>query len=146
MDSLDRAIINQLQRDGSLTNTELAERVGLTQSPCLRRVRRLEADGVISGYYARINPTATDQGFEVIVNANLGAQDRETVVSFESYVAGRDEVIEFRRMFGKPDYLIRVAVRDLEAYESFLTTKLMAAPGVATVDSHICMKMLKGNS
>ena len=146
MDSLDRAIIDQLQQDGSLTNTQLAERVGLTQSPCLRRVRKLEADGVIAGYYARINPKATDQGFEVIVNANLGAQDRETVIAFEDFVAGRSEVVEFRRMFGKPDYLIRVAVRDLEAYESFLTGTLMSAPGVATVDSHICMKMLKGNA
>jgi DNA-binding Lrp family transcriptional regulator len=145
VDVLDRAIIDQLRRDGRLTNTELADRVGLTPSPCLRRVRRLEDDAVITGYHARIDPFTTGRGFEVIVNANLAAQDRATVDQFEARVAEFDEVIEFRRMFGHPDYFIRIAVTDLATYETFLTSKLMDTPGLATVDSHITMKTIKAN-
>lgn len=108
-------------------------------------MRRLEDDAVITGYHARIDPVAYGRGFEVIVNANLAAQDRATVEQFEARVAEFDEVIEFRRMFGHPDYFIRIAVTDLGTYESFLTSKLMDAPGLATVDSHITMKTIKAN-
>ena len=143
MDTLDRAIIDHLRRDGRLTNTELADRVGLTPSPCLRRVRRLEEDGVIAGYHARVDPDATGRGFEVLVNVDLAAPDRATVEQFEARVAGFDEVTEFRRMFGHPDYFLWIAVADLAAYEAFLTTKLMDTPGLATVESHISMKIIK---
>jgi DNA-binding Lrp family transcriptional regulator len=100
---------------------------------------------VITGYHARIDPVAIGRGFEVIVNANLAAQDRATVEQFEARVAEFDEVIEFRRMFGQPDYFIRIAVTDLATYETFLTSKLMDTPGLATVDSHITMKTIKAN-
>src|SRR6201999_1572894 len=109
MDGLDRRIIAELQRDGRLSNVELADRIGLTPAPCLRRVRRLESDGGILGYTALINPEAVGRAFEVLVNVDLTRKDRATFEAFESAVAALDEVIEVRRMFGLPDYLLRVA-------------------------------------
>src|SRR5262249_26286223 len=108
MDAVDRRIIAELQRDGRLSNVELADRIGLTPAPCLRRVKRLESDGVILGYTARINPQAIGRGFEVLVNIDLTRKDRATFEAFEAAVAALDEVIEVRRMFGLPDYLLRV--------------------------------------
>ena len=143
VDSLDRAILDQLQQDGRLTNQDLASRVGLTPAPCLRRVRRLEADGVITGYTATVDPAALGRGFEVIIHAELVAKDLPTVESFEQRLAAMDEVAELRRMFGIPDYVIRVQTADAEAYERWLTTQLLGDPAIARVDSRITMKLLK---
>ena len=143
MDAIDKAIIEQLGADGRMSNTELAARVGLTPAPCLRRVQRLEADGVITGYRAIIDPARTGRGFEVIVNADIAAMDRATVDRFERTVAAFEEVVEFRRMFGLRDYFIRVAVADQDAFEQFLVTKMFSLPGIAKIDSHLTMKVLK---
>jgi DNA-binding Lrp family transcriptional regulator len=132
-----------LQEDGRLTNQELADRVGLTPAPCLRRVRRLEADAVITGYTATVDPAALGREFEVIINADLVAKDLATVEAFEERVAAMDEVAELRRMFGIPDYLIRVQVANTETYERWLTTRLMGDPAIARVDSRITMKVIK---
>lgn len=132
-----------LQEDGRLTNQELADRVGLTPAPCLRRVRRLEADAVITGYTATVDPAALGREFEVIINADLVAKDLATVEAFEERVATMDEVAELRRMFGIPDYLIRVQVANAEIYERWLTTRLMGDPAIARVDSRITMKVIK---
>ena len=143
MDKLDRAIVAELQRDGRLTNLDLASRVGLTPAPCLRRVRRLEEDGVITGYTAVIDQDSIGRGFEVIIHADLVAKDLATVEAFEDRVAAMSEVAELRRMFGIPDYVIRVEVADLAAYERWLTTQLMGDPAIARVDSRITMKTIK---
>ena len=143
VDALDRAIVELLQREGRLSNQDLAARVGLTPAPCLRRVRRLEAEGVITGYSAVVDPTAFGRGFDVIIHADLVAKDLATVEAFEDRVAAMEEVAELRRMFGIPDYLIRVQVADLPAYERWLTTQLMGDPAIARVDSRITMKLLK---
>jgi len=143
VDDLDRAIIDLLQGEGRLSNQDLAARVGLTPAPCLRRVRRLEAEGVITGYSAVIDPGALGRGFEVIIHADLVAKDLVTVEAFEERVAAMEEVAELRRMFGIPDYLLRVQVADLPAYERWLTTQLMGDPAIARVDSRITMKLLK---
>jgi DNA-binding Lrp family transcriptional regulator len=132
-----------LQEDGRLTTQELADRVGLTPAPCLRRVRRLEADAVITGYTATVDPAALGREFEVIINADLVAKDLATVEAFEERVAAMDEVAELRRMFGIPDYLIRVQVANTEIYERWLTTRLMGDPAIARVDSRITMKVIK---
>lgn len=145
MDRIDRAIIDQLRHDSSLTNTELADRVGLTPSPCLRRVRQLERSGVIRGYRARIDPAALGRAFEVVVLMNLSAQNRRTVERFEAGLTALDEVVEARRMFGSPDYVVRVAVADLPTYETFLTTRLMAVPGLGQLTSHFPMKTIKSD-
>lgn len=126
-----------------MPNQELASRVGLTPAPCLRRVRRLEADRVITGYVATIDPAAFGRSFEVLINADLVAKDLATVERFESRVAAMDEVVELRRMFGLPDYLIRVQVADLAAYERWLTLQLMGDPAIARVDSRLTMKLVK---
>ncbi len=143
MDAIDRKIIAELQRDGRLSNAELADRIGLTPAPCLRRVKRLESDGVIVGYTAQVNPRAVGHGFEVLVFVDLTRKDRTTFEEFEAAVAALEEVIEVRRMFGLPDYLIRVATASLEGFEAFLSTRLGELPGVDKLDSHITMKLIK---
>lgn len=145
MDALDDAIIAILQDEGRLSNQELADRVGLTPAPCLRRVRRLEADGVITGYAAILDPRAMDRGFEVLIHADLAAKDLPTTEAFESRVAAMDEVVELRRMFGLPDYFIRARVRDAETYERWLTTQIMGDPAIVRVDSRITMKLIKSH-
>lgn len=117
--------------------------MGLTPAPCLRRVRRLEADGVITGYAAIVDPAALGRGFEVIVNADLVMNDRAAVDAFESRIVAMDEVVELRRMFGLPDYVMRVRVRDLDAYERWLIDSLMGDPAIARVDSRMTIKVLK---
>ena len=143
LDSVDREILLQLRLDGRLSNVELARRVGLTPPPCLRRVKRLEQAGVIAGYRAVIDPAAVGRGLEVLAEVEVSATDLRSVQAFEATVAGYDEVIEFRRMFGRPDYFIRIAVADHAAYEAFLTGKLIGLPGVLRVESYLTMKTIK---
>lgn len=143
LDELDRAILFHLRRDGRLTNIELARRVGLTPPPCLRRVRRLEESGVIAGYRARINPEAMGLGLEVMVSIEVSVSDLKTLEGLEATIAGYPEVVEFRRLFGTPDYYLRVLVADYAAYEAFQTKKIIGIPGVARVISQPTMKKIK---
>jgi Lrp/AsnC family leucine-responsive transcriptional regulator len=143
MDAVDRAILRHLQADGRLANVELAERVRLSPSSCLRRVRALEHGGVIRGYHAELDPAAVGRGFEVTVHVELTLKDRATVEAFEAGIAALDEVIECRRMFGLPDYIVRVAVADQSAYEAFYMNHLAELPGLARVNSQFTMKMVK---
>jgi DNA-binding Lrp family transcriptional regulator len=143
MDAIDRAILRHLQADGRLPNVELAERVRLSPSSCLRRVRALEQAGVIRGYHADIDPAAVGRGFEVTVHVELTLKDRHTVEAFEAGIAKLDEVVECRRMFGIPDYLVRVAVTDQVAYESFYMNKMAELPGLARINSQFAMKVVK---
>ena len=145
MDAIDRAILRQLQADGRISNAELAERVRLSPSPCLRRVRALERAGVIRGYHADVDPAALGRGFEVTVHVELTLKDRATVEAFEAGIAGFDEVLECRRMFGLPDYVVRVAVADQEAYEAFYMNRLAELPGLARVNSQFTMKTVKAS-
>jgi DNA-binding Lrp family transcriptional regulator len=143
MDALDRAIVAQLERDGRLSNVELADRVRLSPSPCLRRVRALERAGVIRGYHAEVDPAALGRGFEIIAHTRLRRGDRKTVEAFETALVALDEVIECRRMFGVPDYLIRIGLADQAAYEAFYMNKLAVLPGVEQIISQFIMKVVK---
>ena len=143
MDRLDRDILRHLQDDGRLSNVELADRVKLSPSPCLRRVRQLERGGAIRGYHADIDPAAVGRAFEVVVHVDLALKDRKTVEAFEQRVVGLDDVVECRRMFGLPDYVLRVAVADAAAYEAFYISELAELPGLARVNSQITMKTVK---
>ena len=143
VDAIDRAILEHLRSEGRLTNQELADRIGLTPAPCLRRVRRLEEDGVITGYAAQVDPGAVGEGFEVLMHADLIAKDLPTVEAFEARVAAMPEVVELRRMFGIPDYFIRVRVADIEHYERWLTTDIMGDVAIARMDSRLTMKLIK---
>ena len=144
LDRIDRDILFHLERDGRLSNVELAARVGLTPPPCLRRVKRLEAEGVIAGYRAVIDPRATGRAFEVVVAVEISANDRRTVEQFESAIVAFDEVVAVRRLFGVPDYFVHVAVADAEAFAAFQMEKLIGLPAVARAVSHQTMGTLKG--
>lgn len=144
MDALDHAIVDELIADGRITNLELASRVGLTPGPCLRRVQRLETTGVIRGYRAIVDPDAVGRGFEVILHVDLVTQEASVVTNFEQEAAGLGEVSEFKRLFGTPDYFLRISVADLPEYERFLTGKIMPIRGVGKVSSHFAMKNIKG--
>lgn len=143
MDDIDYAIIDQLIENAQLTNTELADRVGLSPSPCLRRVRRLEEEGVILGYHARISPRALRQELEVTVQFELENQRQGTIEAFEAALIAYPEVIEARRLFGTPDFEALVAVADLESYERFMAQHLSALPGLARMQSRFTMKKIK---
>lgn len=143
LDAIDRRILFLLQQDGRLTNVELARRVGLTPPPCLRRVKRLEEAGIITGYRARINHDATGGGLEVMVSIEVSVSDLKTLEGLETTIAAYDEVVEFRRVFGTPDYFLRVLVADYAAYEVFQTSKIIGIPGVARVISQPTMKKIK---
>ncbi len=143
LDPVDRAIIDHLTVDGRISNLDLAAAVHLSPSACLRRVRSLEERGVIRGYHADIDPASVGRGFEVLVHVELGRKDRETLEQFEAEIAGFEEVVECRRMFGMPDYLIRVSVADQEAYERFYMSRLAGLPGLTRVNSQFTMKTVK---
>ena len=142
MDEIDRAILRELQNDGRLSNQELAQRVGLTPSPCMRRVRQLEQDGVIQGYRAVIDREAVGRSFEVLVSIEV-KRDREVVEAFEAALHDIPDVIEAYRLFGSPGCLLRIAVADLPAYERLWIEKLTVLSGVMEVNSQIIMKRIK---
>ncbi|WP_058043004.1 Lrp/AsnC family transcriptional regulator [Streptomyces roseifaciens] len=142
MDGIDRNILRELQNDGRLTIQELAHRVGLTPSPCMRRVRQLEQDGVIQGYRAIINPEAVGRSFEVLVSIEV-KRDREAVEAFEAALQDIPDVIEAYRLFGSPGCLLRIAVADLAAYERLWIERLTALSGITEVNSQIIMKRIK---
>ncbi|MFE0726556.1 Lrp/AsnC family transcriptional regulator [Streptomyces sp. NPDC058794] len=143
LDAIDRAIIEELQQDARLSNTELAHRVRLTPAPCLRRVKRLEQEGVITGYHAKVDPAAAGRSFEVTVAVEVTVNDQRSLEEFESAIAALEEVVEARRVFGNPDYILRVLVADVAEYERFQTTKFLRLPGVSRTISHQTMKLIK---
>ena len=145
MDQIDRAILAELQADGRLTVTELADRVRLTPGPCHRRLRELERSGVITGYRALVDPAAVGLGFEALVQITLERGDTSTVTSFEDAVAELSQVRHAERLFGDPDYLLRVVARDLDAFADLREQKLAMLPGVHRLTSTIVMKRIVEN-
>ncbi|MEU9337054.1 Lrp/AsnC family transcriptional regulator [Streptomyces sp. NPDC048290] len=142
MEEVDRLILAELERNGRISNKELAARVGLSPSPCLRRVRHLEESGVIRGYRALIDPAAVGRGLRVLAGVRLMRHVRAEVVAFETEVMKLPEVIACHHITGNFDYLLQVEVADLPAYEEFHANQLAALPGVATVNSFVIMKTL----
>ena len=142
MDAIDRKILSELQVDGRLTVTELAQRVALSVAPCHRRVRELERSGAIRGYRAVIDPAAVGLEFEVLVQVTMDREDTSTIAEFEAGLAAIPEIRRAERLFGDPDYLIRVATTDLTAYQELRDQKLAALPGVQRLTSTIVMKRI----
>jgi DNA-binding Lrp family transcriptional regulator len=138
MDAADREILAMLQVQGRLTITELAERVHLSVSRCQRRVRELEGAGIICGYTAVVDAAALGYGFEVLLFATLGRPG--AVHEFETALAQIPEVIEAQRLFGEPDYLIRVVSADLASYQQLYDRMLIRLPGISGLKSSIVMK------
>lgn len=145
LDPLDHAILRVLARNGRLSNVELAAEVGLTPAPCLRRVKRLEASGVIAGYRARIDPVAAGRSFCVYMSVQVTMTSRDVVEQFERTVASYEEVTEMRRVYGEVDYFLRVEVEDSNAYERFQAEKMYPLPGVNRMVSYSTMKTVKSS-
>jgi DNA-binding Lrp family transcriptional regulator len=140
MDDVDRQILAQLQRDGRLTLTELAERVRLSVSPCHRRLRTLERSGAITGYHAQLDAGVLGLAFEALVFVTMRYEDRQTIAAFEQHVADIPHVLQAQRLFGDPDYLLRVVARDLPAYQQLYDERLATLPGVQRLSSTLVMK------
>ena len=140
MDDVDRKILAELQQDGRLTITQLAERVKLSASPCHRRLRALERSGAISGYRAQLDAEALGLAFEALVFVTMHGADRDTVAAFEDAVADIPHVLQAQRLFGEPDYLLRVISRDLPHFQQLYDERLSTLPGVQRLTSTLVMK------
>lgn len=143
LDDIDRRILRELQRDARLTHQELSERIGLSPTPCARRIRRLESDGYITGYNARIDEAKLGFGFNVFISVRLDRQIDDRLVAFEREIRLCPQIVDCWLMTGSSDYLLRVAVRDLEEFEHFLTGRLTKLPGVASLESSIPIRRVK---
>ena len=140
MDRVDRKILAVLQEDGRLTITDLAARVGLSVSPCHRRLRELERNGTIRGYRAVVDPAALGLTFQALVFVTMRQEDRETLLGFEAAVARIPNVVQAQRLFGDPDYLLRIVTADLAAYQRLEDDVLATLPGVQRLNSTLVMK------
>ena len=143
MDSIDLKILEELQADGSLSNVALAQRVHLSPSPCLTRVRALEAHGVIHRYVALVDPKALGLGLNVFISISLKEQSKQALAAFEQRIAEHDEVMECYLMTGDSDYLIRVAVADIAALERFILNQLTPIPGIEKIRSSFALKQVR---
>jgi Lrp/AsnC family leucine-responsive transcriptional regulator len=143
LDRTDVAILDLLQREGRIANAELAERINLSASACLRRVQRLERDGVIAGYGARLNPSALGLGLVAFVRVQLEKHGSTSIEGFAEAVAGWDEVVACHALTGDMDYLLHIVVRDLEHFSRFLLDRLLDAGGVADVNSSFVLRTVK---
>ncbi|MDH4554121.1 Lrp/AsnC family transcriptional regulator [Pseudomonas sp. BN417] len=143
LDAIDRRILRALQRDGRLQNLELAKQVGLSPSPCLRRVRLLEEAGVIERYVALVDPAKVDVAVTLFVRVWLTGQDEETVDRFIAAVRGLPEVLECHLMAGDCDFLLRVVAADLDAYRQFQIKHLARIKGVQSLKTEIPMQKIK---
>lgn len=143
---MDRAILAVLEHDGRISNADLAARVGLSPSPCLRRVRRLEEDGIIRGYRAIVDSGAVGRGLRVFAGVRLLRHSQAEVLAFEEAVTRLAPVVQTFHVTGNYDYLLQVEVADLPAYEAFHAQQLAALPAVAAVTSYVTMKTLPQRS
>lgn len=145
IDAKDRQILRALQKDGRLTNLDLAAQVNLSPSPCLRRVRLLEEAGVISGYTAVVDPRAVGLKVTAFIRITLARHDRAAVTRFEARVQDIDEVLDCHLLTGEADYLLRVVVPDLDAYEVFVRTRLHEIEGVASITTSLVYGAVKAS-
>lgn len=143
MDDIDRAILHQLQKHGRIANNELADAVGLSPSPCLRRVRNLEAAGVISGYVAILDRSLVGCSYEPMVWVTLETVTRASMLKFEDAVRDVPEIVEVARMMGQPDYLLRVVASDADQFETLYIDVLANLPHVHKLTSQLAMKIIK---
>ncbi len=142
LDRTDYRILHHLQNNARISNADLADAIGLSPSPCLRRVKNLEQAGVIKGYAGIVDPKAAGLPISVFINVSLNRQQRSELELFEKQVSAYREVMECYLMTGSSDYLLRVVVPDLESYEKFLTEKLSGIDGVANIQSSFALKQV----
>jgi Lrp/AsnC family leucine-responsive transcriptional regulator len=146
MDPVDAQILSVLQADGRITNAELAERVRLSPSPCLRRVRRLERDGVISGYHATLDRRRVGLGVTVFVELKVDGHSAEVTEQIERALADVPEVVAAHIVSGPADFLLEVVVADLDHYERLLIGRLLTLPNVSDVRSNFALRTIKSGA
>jgi Lrp/AsnC family transcriptional regulator, leucine-responsive regulatory protein len=143
LDRIDRRILRALQDDGRMTNVELAERVGLSATPCSERVKRLERDGIIAGYHARLDPHALGQALLVFVEIRLAAKSGRIFDEFKREVLKLPNVLECHLVSGDFDYLIKARIPEMNAYRKLLGDMLLALPGARESRSYVVMEEIK---
>lgn len=146
MDSLDRSILISLQKDGRQTNARLAESLGLSASAMLERVRRLERDGFICGYSARIAPEALGLAVQAVIGVRLRVHDKTAIEEFERRIVHVTHVCGCDHVTGQFDYLLRIAVRDLSHLRELIRGDLAAIPGVSKVETMLVLGEVKRNA
>ncbi|SEL66585.1 Lrp/AsnC family transcriptional regulator, leucine-responsive regulatory protein [Xaviernesmea oryzae] len=143
LDGLDRRILAALQEDGRLTNVDLADRIGLSPSPCLRRVRLLESAGVIRGYHAQLDRKEVGLGLTVFVSVKVERHHEEPAALLSDQIRAMPEVVSCHLVSGEADFLLQVVVLDLPAYEQFLVGTLLRMPGVRDIRSNFAIQTVK---
>jgi len=143
LSGIDRKILRLLQHDADLSAAEIAERVELSQSPCWRRIHRMQEEGLIERKVALLNPKRLGLSMTVFVNIKLSAHGRNNLAEFEQAIVGYPEVLECHTMAGSSDYLLKVVARDIDAYERFLRDQLLRLPHVQEAHSNIAMSEVK---
>lgn len=146
LDAIDRRIVAALQANGRLSNVDLAEKVGLSPSPCLRRVNRLEREGYVEGYRAMLGRKRIGLGLTVFIGVKIDGHADDRATTFEEEAVAFPEVIAFHMIAGDSDYLLEVTVPDLDAYQRFLVGKLLNLPLVREVKSTIAIQTLKSGA
>jgi DNA-binding Lrp family transcriptional regulator len=142
-DEIDRQIMAHLQADGRMTNVDLADRVGLTAPPCLRRVRTLEEKGAIRGYHADLDPVWLGYTITVFAMVSLKSQAETDLEAFEAHVAEIPEIRECYMLNGDIDFILKIVAKDLSSFQQFLTTRLTTAPNVAHVRTSLTIRSSK---
>ena len=143
LDRIDRRLLAELQDEGRVTNVELAQRVGLTAPPCLRRVRALEESGVIRGYHAEVGPARLGYTITVFALVSLKSQAEEALRQFEEHMRGLPEVRECHMLNGEIDFILKIVSKDLQSFQEFLTSRLTPAPNVASVKTSLTIRTAK---
>ncbi len=143
LDTIDRKLLRELQRDASLSHADLAERVGSSTASCWRRIRALEADGVLGRHVRLVDAIRVGRGINVLCHIRMKNHSAEMTEAFESFVSSREEIIECYSMSGDWDYLLRILVADVEDYNRFLMRIVLRHPSVATGSSHFALAQVK---
>ncbi len=143
LDAVDRKILACLQSEGRITNVELANRVGITAPPCLRRVRALEEEGYVQGYHAQLNQESLGYGLTVFAMVGLHSQAESDLQAFEEYVQRWPMVRECFMLNGEIDFILKIVAHDLASFQTFLTGELTPAPNVASVKTSLTIRTSK---
>ena len=146
LDRIDRRILAELQRDGRMANTALAERVGLSPSPCLRRVKRLEAAGIIRRYSAVIDPARVGLGLSCFISVTLERNVEQVLEVFEAAISERPEILECWPVTGEADFLLKVVTADLGAYERLMRDHLLRVPGISSTQTSFLLTPVKNET
>lgn len=143
LDAIDRKLLTELQRDASQSQAELAERVGASSASCWRRIRALEASGVLAGHVRLVDPRKVGRGIHVLCHIRIKSHAAESVAAFEAFVGEHPEIVECYSMSGDWDYLLRILATDVDDYNRFLMRTLLRHPQVANGSSHFALAQIK---